>query len=592
MKKLLLFLLIGLGFMACRKDLDDVTTKDDLYTPPVIKVNGTVAGQVVDEQGNGIAGAIVHLGNLQRETNSKGFFQFRNVILDANGTFVKVDQPGYFHSSTRLFPKANSTNYITLTLMTKQTTGQVEAGTGGKVTLSSGASITLPAGGIVTSDGSLYTGTVSVAARWLDPSSPDLSRIMPGNLQGISANQEEVALVTYGMLAVELTGSAGERLNLGSGKEAELFFPLPTSMRNSAPGEIPLWYFDENTGLWREEGKATKSGNGYEGNVKHFSFWNCDVSFPTVNIEGQIVDANDNPVVSLGVGIYSAELNQTGYGYTNTEGVFGGKVPKDQLLVLKIRDYCGEVLFEENIGPFNQDINLGVFALSGVPSLSQVTGNLKNCDGTPPTNAVICISFNGWRQFYPVASDGSFSISQLYLCLDDITLFGFDFDTNFSTDVISLSPETNTDVGDIFICEQALTEYLKVNINGYEHVYPFPQFNGNPAILGTTLTQNHIYVNSPFDSTYAVGLDFPEKAVGTYSGDGVRFSFFDFNPVNLSVVCEDPCSDVTINITEFGAVGEYIRGNFNGVLDVNNDETQQILPNLPVSGEFSVLRSQ
>ena len=38
--------------------------------------------------------------------------------------------------------------------------------------------------------------------------------------------------------------------------------------------EFFLWYFDEDAGLWKEEGSATLSGNVYTANVSHLSYWN------------------------------------------------------------------------------------------------------------------------------------------------------------------------------------------------------------------------------------------------------------------------------------------------------------------------------
>ena len=40
---------------------------------------------------------------------------------------------------------------------------------------------------------------------------------------------------------------------------------------------MPLWYFDEQKGMWVEEGVATKQGNQYVGTVNHFTDWNCDI---------------------------------------------------------------------------------------------------------------------------------------------------------------------------------------------------------------------------------------------------------------------------------------------------------------------------
>jgi hypothetical protein len=73
-----------------------------------------------------------------------------------------------------------------------------------------------------------------------------------------------------------LESAAGEKLQISTGNTAKLNFSIPSSLQAAAPNTIALWYVDEKTGLWKEEGMATKNGNAYEGDVKHFTYWNCD----------------------------------------------------------------------------------------------------------------------------------------------------------------------------------------------------------------------------------------------------------------------------------------------------------------------------
>ncbi len=97
MKKLFLYLLLVLGFAACRKDMEETTIVDTVYTPPVIKVNGTLAGQVTDEQGQVLEGAVVRLGSLQQTTGAGGFFCLPQCGARCQRHFCEG-------GSTRLFP--------------------------------------------------------------------------------------------------------------------------------------------------------------------------------------------------------------------------------------------------------------------------------------------------------------------------------------------------------------------------------------------------------------------------------------------------------------------------------------------------------
>ena len=120
--------------------------------------------------------------------------------------------------------------------------------------MNGGGTIVFAPNTIQKSDGTPYTGTVKVAAKWLDPSDPSTMAKMPGNLFGVNSRSEEVVLGTYGMIAVELESEAGESLNILSGNTAKVTTPVRTSMLNNAPNEIPLWSYNEEYGVWVEEG--------------------------------------------------------------------------------------------------------------------------------------------------------------------------------------------------------------------------------------------------------------------------------------------------------------------------------------------------
>lgn len=586
MKKLLFYLFLALGFAACRKDMEETIITDTVYTPPVIKVNGSLAGQVTDEGGQAVEGAIVKLGSLQQTTGADGFFIFRNVVLDANGTFVKVDQPGYFHSSTRIFPKPNTENYVRLTLMPRQTSGEVNGATGGTVTLNSGARIKLPANGIINADGSPYNGDVLVAARWLNPADRGMASVMPGNLQGINSDREEVSLASYGMLAVELNSPGGDRLNLGLGATAELTFPIPAALRSSAPATIPLWYFDENTGLWREEGNATRQGDNYVGSVSHFSFWNCDYPFPLVNIEGQLLSTAGNPITNTLVMIEMTSTSQVGSGLTNNDGVFTGKVPAGEALVLRIMNQCGEVAYEQPIGPFTADANLGEIVLSSLSApISNISGTLVNCDGEPLAGGLLRIT-NEWGGTHFILADanGQFNKAIIYCNSFEISLKGYDLANNVESNEYEFPIAPDVDAGVISVCANTITEYIRVQLNGEEYTYLEPLLSGTPGALYEIGSYTQ-------DSTYTFEFTFPVGAPGVYNGAGVRFTYFVLEPAYFGGYCFNPCNSMTVTITEFGAVGEFVRGTFSGTMDFHNNN-QQEFPDTPISGEFAVIRTQ
>ncbi|MBL0200667.1 MAG: hypothetical protein IPP81_11130 [Chitinophagaceae bacterium] len=102
----------------------------------------------------------------------------------------------------------------------------MNAASGGTVTLANGLSIKLPVGGIVNAaTNATYTGTVNVAAYWINPTAADLNQIMPGDLRGINTEGTLKLLQTFGMAAVELTGASGELLQIANGQKQHLLYP-------------------------------------------------------------------------------------------------------------------------------------------------------------------------------------------------------------------------------------------------------------------------------------------------------------------------------------------------------------------------------
>lgn len=589
MKKFFYFLFLSLALASCHKDMEETIITEDVYTPPVITVNGSIAGQVIKENGEGVEGATVRVGNNQLQTGPDGYFIFRDIPLNANGTFVKVDQPNYFHASRRFYPKANSMNYTTLTLMSRDlaiTPNGLNANLGGTVNVPGGASIKFPANSIVNFDGTPYTNvSVFVAARWLDPTAASTTELMPGNLQGINANQEEVALGTYGMMAVDLIGIDGARLKLGNGAKAEISVPISSQLQGNAPNQIPLWHFDETTGLWLEEGFAVRQGNAYVGEVSHFSFWNWDVPYPLVNIEGTILTPGGDPLSSIWLRVKVLGTVVTGYGTVDDNGYFNGGVPAGQELLLEAIDPCGQVLVSENIGPFTSDTNLGnLTAISGSTfNYTEVSGSMVNCDNEPVANGIFRICQGNNCNLVATDDDGSLDAFLAYCGSGDISITAYDLDGQFQSAAQTYTATPTINVGAFAACATQITEFIRLNIDGDEVIYPLPYHYGQPGALQ--------YIAAfPQDSTYTFNLTFPVAAPGSYTGPGVGFQAWQLDPFSWGE-CQNPCSSVTVVVTEFGNVGQFIRGTFSGNVDFT-DANQQPVPNLPVSGEFAVIRLQ
>ena len=255
-----LFITIGLVSVisSCKKDKNN---------PSGTTVTSSIFGRVVDENGFGIYGATAQAGDKTATTDANGIFKINDVTLSKNHALVKVSKAGYFDGTRTFIATSSKTSTIQIRLLTKSLKASFSASSGATVTVTSSASIEFPANAIKNVDGSTYTGTVKVYAAFLDPTDSNLETKMPGDLIGTRTDNSESLLRSFGMMNVELEDASGNKLNIADGKEATLTMVVPASLLSAATSTIPLWYFDTNIGLWKEEGIATLTGNKYIGKV-------------------------------------------------------------------------------------------------------------------------------------------------------------------------------------------------------------------------------------------------------------------------------------------------------------------------------------
>ena len=173
--------------------------------------------------------------------------------------------------------------------------------------------VSLPANAFVDGDGNLFSGEVAAELTLLDPrSDPD---VMPGEFETLDESTGEVDLIeSFGAINATFTSSAGDPLSLASGETATVRIPLSGDVAD-APASIPLYYFDDVSGYWIEEGTATLTDISgeyfYVGTVEHFTTWNADQVYNTTYINGCVEDTEANRVSG-------ARITATGEDYTGT----------------------------------------------------------------------------------------------------------------------------------------------------------------------------------------------------------------------------------------------------------------------------------
>ncbi len=140
---------------------------------------------------------------------------------------------------------------------------------------SAGVRVRITANSLVDPAGNPPAGNVQISLSTVDLMSPDQ---MPGEYTVALPAGGTRVMESYGAGTIEVT-AGGKKYNLKSGTTAEVTIPVDQA-QIAAGGPlaptIPLLFYDEAKGVWRQEGSATLQGNAYVAKVKHFSTVNAD----------------------------------------------------------------------------------------------------------------------------------------------------------------------------------------------------------------------------------------------------------------------------------------------------------------------------
>ena len=563
---LLIGLVISISLLSCQKEVKNDSPGTGGGTGTVVNptpVQGTVTGKVVDNNNNAVSGATVKAGSNTTTTDNRGLFRFNNIQLDKYSAVLTVEKNGFFKGYRVFSVSPNNTNFVKLKLVPKTLIGSIDAVAGGSVSLPDNSKITLPASAVVLkSTNQSYSGSVKVYAEVIDPTSADIAQLVPGSFQGIDADNNRVTLKSYGMLAVVLEGNNGEQLQIATGKTAKLRFTIPSSLRLTAPATIPLWSVDETTGLWKQEGSAIKGTDYYEGDVSHFSFWNCDISIPTIYLELSLKTV-EGALPFTPVKITRVNGGGSSYGYTDSLGHVGGLVPKNEPLLLEVFSNCNQPIFSQNIGPYSSNINLGTITVT-IPAVNylQITGSAVNCSNQPVTNGNALIYYDGHLYNKPI-NNGNFSLTVTRCSNSNATIevVVVDNTSNVQSATWSGTASSGTvSTGTLSACGTSSVSFINYTLDGTNYSLS----TGTSADSFFVSTSNGTSLPVTFVNAFRISQ--PNINIDFYTQGGAVGTF----PLMFMTVNQYGDSSITlvtpfnITFTTYGAPGQFIEGSFTG----------------------------
>ena len=299
--QLLLIMLLSLALItACSDDDDGPTDPGGGGDDGPIENVGTISGVVTDASGWSLD-ATVTVGSRSVDTNEDGFFVLTQIPVGE--TLVGASASGHAATYRVVTVTESGTVHLDDLQLAALESGVVDAATGGQVATGDGdGAVTFAADGFVDAAGDPYAGEVTVQLNAMLPEDSGFYGTFPGEFAGIREGGEEVPFVSYGFMTVELTGVDKSPVQLADGVTAELNLTISADKAATAPATIPMWWFDEAAGVWREEGAAILEGNTYSADVAHFTTWNWDLPIEDIcSITGTIEDEAGQPVANARV---------------------------------------------------------------------------------------------------------------------------------------------------------------------------------------------------------------------------------------------------------------------------------------------------
>ena len=525
---------LALLFTGCRKD-GFITEIDKTPATPLDFYPTTVEGFVVSEDGSGIRDATIVLGTESTVTNELGYFTISGVG-NSNHTMLSVSKHGFFDNYKPYIPSKSpsATTQTRIQLTQRLAVGTMDSSSGGTFQIGDdGSQVTFQANQLIDASGNPYNGTAIVYAHYIDPTYDNIDQVMPGNLSAMNAQGEMNVLQSFGMLNIEIEASSGEELNISA--PATLEVAVPNTLASKAPAQLPLWYFDESDGLWKEEGVANYQGGKYVGEVSHFTTWNCDVPFETAFIEGQVVD--DEGISAVKVHLEDATTGATYNLWTDSEGYFFGFVPVDLEFTLTIKGLCDseEPLYSDVIGPYaDGSYDLGVIDISNNNGFTLVSGILVDCDMVPIASGEVYFDYPMFNYTIQAQTDGqgNFRVVIPSCEAEDVEIRGINPATGLVSNVITLNISGDfEDAGTISVCIDVSPTLgsVKIIYNGTEKDFDNCTVTIGPNNNGTGYVISYSELLPPLNDpiTYTMALS---ELNNSLINPNFNFDFFGWGP--------------------------------------------------------------
>ena len=556
--------------VACGPDID-VVSPDPLF-PEQSTFKTSLFIRITSAAGLPLAGTKIKMGDKENISDSDGWLLWQDVQVGSSA-YLKVEKNGYFKSSRRFYPSpGGAPQYIRIILEPDNYYKYLQANDGGRLKLQDGFVLDFPANAIEDVNGREYHGEVRVATQVLNIDDPMMSYKMPGDLTGINKSGTQGQLSSLGMIRVELSDYDGNRLQLRAGATVHIEIPVADSRKGLVPASMPLWYFEESVGIWKEEGQATLEGDHYVGAVHHFSFWNCDDWTNAINWRTTLKHDDGSPVQYGQVCLTIKNLNTMRCSYVDQNGEVYGRVAGKEEMSIDIYNECNELVVTKTIGPYDNDVIEPAFILSKADNQVSISGHAFDCSNGPLKHGSILMNYDQFMYRPNVDTTGFFTMNIISCDPATLSIRAFDLEKGLISDLQYFDPAPAIMVDSLKVCKSSET-YLWIKTASLDNpVY-------SERIQYHSSGEDCLCFIDSKGGQHNFWVCIKNETPGDYPGTSayVRLQFTELT--------SGDCTSFNMHLWEYG---DYIKASFEGELATRMSDT--IVSFVPFTGEFRVKR--
>lgn len=361
------------------------------------ELNASVLISVKDQSGMAVSGASVTVSE-QNLFTTDGVVVFQNIPLNSDFVGIKVAHPNFITAIKNFTPTEAIVYNLEVTLFEGEQEN-ISATEGAELSFNSGVTLDFQPNSFVTAQGAAFNGEVTVNTYYHTESDPNYLAAQPGALVGLDG-EELSALVTEGMLTVDLSDAAGNEVYIAEGQSVQVTMPAAAD----APATIDLWHLNEKYGIWVKTGTATKVGQVYEFEVTHFSTYNLDVQVDALEaVSFRVLDSNSIVVNNI---YFQVLIDGAPWALINSGSNIGFTLlnaPRGEYQLRYVT--CGvEDVIVSNVvsvtteGDFEFQLNTGVSSNTPFKYVT-LQGGLANCENRFSENDLVTLTLFKGTQY-------------------------------------------------------------------------------------------------------------------------------------------------------------------------------------------------